>query len=455
MAFETTMTPKAMVYTGNNSMDYNSTDAPNTADGSWTETENYIIMAMLIVLSIIGTVGNALVMFVFSKKREKVSSTYFIMTLSFTDFVTCVVIMPMTVYLTHVNHRTSVDFLCKIYQFLITSNVPYSAFIMAAIAVDRYLCICHPFARVMTNFRAKIVIACLTLCGIAVGILPCLSTGIYGQKQNHTSVPVNVSLDENGTQSGNSSIITTYRNVTVTYIVYEGQCSPNNFYISNEARGTYKTTYTTLFLLSFLIVAVLYLMIYIFIMRHRMKKRRNKKLQSYVGMEKVPEAMPLKKKHKTRKISEAADVTSSPMNGSDRLNEKDTTRLTVPCTYADPESTQITEIPDSGYVENGNHDTPQSKTSHHRTPKISGKLLDKNTMANIRLAAMLFVVMIAFLITYLPALLMSLALVKLNRIVFYIYFSHNVVNPVIYCYMNERFRLDLKSILQCEFRRLG
>jgi cholecystokinin A receptor/hypocretin (orexin) receptor 2 len=40
-------------------------------------------------------------------------------------------------------------------MFFITSNVPFAAFIMVAIAVDRYLCICHPFRHLMNAQRAK------------------------------------------------------------------------------------------------------------------------------------------------------------------------------------------------------------------------------------------------------------------------------------------------------------
>jgi len=53
--------------------------------------------------------------------------------------------------------------LVQIYHFLITSNIPFSALIMVAIAVDRYLCICHPWqsAQLMNQARAKLVVTAL------------------------------------------------------------------------------------------------------------------------------------------------------------------------------------------------------------------------------------------------------------------------------------------------------
>ena len=62
---------------------------------------------------------------------------------------------------------------------------------------------------------------------------------------------------------------------------------------------------------------------------------------------------------------------------------------------------------------------------------------DGNLMANLKTAAMLFVVTVVFVITYLPAFLMVLHLVPYNMIVFYLYFANNVANPVIYSFMNQ------------------
>lgn len=95
------------------------------------------VMCMLVIFSIFGSLGNGLVLYVFTKKSDKVTSTIFILALAWTDFFTCLVIMPFTVANIKLDSHLYLDFLCKAYQFLITSNVPLSAFIMVAIAVDR------------------------------------------------------------------------------------------------------------------------------------------------------------------------------------------------------------------------------------------------------------------------------------------------------------------------------
>jgi len=66
-------------------------------------------------------------------------------------------------------------------QFLIACNIPFSLFIMVAIAVDRYLCICRPLTRVLTVHRAKLTVVVLALCAGAVGVCVALMYGVHNQ----------------------------------------------------------------------------------------------------------------------------------------------------------------------------------------------------------------------------------------------------------------------------------
>src|SRR6218665_745055 len=152
----------------------------SAADQPTTSPEElYVVMAILILLSLTGTAGNALVMYVFSQKKDKLVSTLFILVLALVDFVTCLVVIPYTIYMEFVNFHIDSDFVCKLYQFLITSKMPFSAFIMVAIAVDRYFCICHPFLHAMTVFRAKLVVAILAVLAAGIGVCVSLMYGVY------------------------------------------------------------------------------------------------------------------------------------------------------------------------------------------------------------------------------------------------------------------------------------
>ena len=79
--------------------------------------------------------------------------------------------------------------------------------------------------------------------------------------------------------------------------------------------------------------------------------------------------------------------------------------------------------------------------------KSSGCLKDKYFLANIRTAVMLFVVTVAFIIAYLPSWLMAFQVIDFNVIIFYVYFSNHIVNPIIYAFMNPAFRRSLKDLL--------
>ena len=58
----------------------------------------------------------------------------------------------------------------------------------------------------------------------------------------------------------------------------------------------------------------------------------------------------------------------------------------------------------------------------------------RNRVANVKTAAMLFVVTVVFVVTFLPAFLMTVHLLPYNLVIFYMYFANNVANPVIYSF---------------------
>ena len=82
--------------------------------------------------------------------------------------MTSLVTMPFTIGVELLKFNLVYDIVCKIFHFLTASTVPFSAFIMVAIAVDRYICIVHPFKHrtSMTARRVKVIVALLFLLAI-------------------------------------------------------------------------------------------------------------------------------------------------------------------------------------------------------------------------------------------------------------------------------------------------
>jgi cholecystokinin A receptor/hypocretin (orexin) receptor 2 len=82
-------------------------------------------------------------------------------------------------------------------------------------------------------------------------------------------------------------------------------------------------------------------------------------------------------------------------------------------------------------------------------PKRSKSVKEKQRSANIKTAGILFIVTIVFIIAFLPAWLMAMRALAGNIILFYMHFSYNVANPIIYAFFNQNFRKEMKDVLGC------
>ena len=149
-------------------------DRPDVLD-----PQHIALYLMLSFFSVLGVIGNAIAFYIFFHRRNSGTSVIFILALAGTDFITCLVTVPFTVVFEALQYRLHYDGLCKMYMFFITSTIPYSSFIMAGIAFDRYFCICHPFLHVLTVQRARLVVLCLALPAFAFGIITGMFYGIF------------------------------------------------------------------------------------------------------------------------------------------------------------------------------------------------------------------------------------------------------------------------------------
>ena len=118
------------------------------------------------IVLLIGIPGNLIIMKVYSVKSPRSSAHIFIIGLAIADlFVSLlrpfyiVLSIPSLTYLPHTNTA-----LCRIPRFISTVSVYSSVFLTSAVAIDRYYCVCRPHERKMTPYRAKLMVsACLIL----------------------------------------------------------------------------------------------------------------------------------------------------------------------------------------------------------------------------------------------------------------------------------------------------
>ncbi|KAJ8320303.1 hypothetical protein KUTeg_001890 [Tegillarca granosa] len=388
------------------------------------------------MFAIVGVVGNALVLYVFSNLKQKLTSTIFILTLAGTDFATCLVTIPFTIGVELADFYVGYDSVCKFYQFLVTMTVPFSAFVMVAIAVDRYLCICHPFLHVMTIKRAECIVACLCVFAVILGILSSLTSSVYMYKtetiNSTNSVLYNVSkypiINSSGfdlVYSKNDSMYYYYVNETVSEKVrtlnFSGYCQNIPVIFDQQFFDVYQKIYSAFFGITGLIVMVLYALIYKSVLARRRQRMKNVKNVCCGLWAEIP-----------GESENTTEITTLNNEGKEvsRVGE------------AAEESEKLTQ-------KNGTHKKATEKDTILKPGSLSRAKLEKFRMANIKTAFMLSIVTLVFILSFLPSWLMALRVIDMYPIVFYLYFFYNVANPVIYAFMNNAFKTQLKQLFHC------
>lgn len=126
------------------------------------------LLVLIPLISVIGAFGNFILLTFFIKKQftgsslasklnssitsQRLTTNTFIMVLAANDFIASILVMPLTlIYEVSPQLIFTTDLMCKFYYFVTTSVIPFSAFLIVAIAIDRYLCIVHPLKVILTN----------------------------------------------------------------------------------------------------------------------------------------------------------------------------------------------------------------------------------------------------------------------------------------------------------------
>ena len=507
-----------------------------------------VVTCLLTMFSLFGATGNAFVLYVFSRKKDKSTSTVFILALAATDFFTCLLIIPFTIVVEFMGKRVYSDSACKVYQFLITSNVPFSAFIMVAIAIDRYFCICRPWLKIIDIRIAKRIIICLLFFAISLGLITSLAYGVYhyldydvpfwdlNHDINYTSASnatittfsaPDMSHDLINTGNFDGTEMTETRTVTVTRLVLTGFCYPNEVIIDENVRKIYQKFYVSLFLIAFITVFILYALIYKSILTRRSKRmrssvtyrhlngRRSTLLTSMITKqtnchEKSTNAAESQNNVSAETKSNNADTRNSQSSIMNNLSPKESPTNPKESPTKETEEgdssilDQINNKPNTNVVQNnltpfspmrsrqirnGNGKSPKNRTrfkekyqqivvTNEHIPMITEHMYqngepdvnqittitihrqdtrksvrEKTRIANIKTAGILFIVTIVFIVAFLPSWLMAIRIIPPNMIVFYMYFSYNVANPVIYAFFNHAFQKEVKGMLKCKSKK--
>jgi len=88
--------------------------APTEFDTS--PVELYAVVSLLSIFVVVGAAGNAIVLWVFCRRRDQLVSTVFIVVLAGVDFITCLVVVPFTIVFEMLDFRVGSNVACKFYQ---------------------------------------------------------------------------------------------------------------------------------------------------------------------------------------------------------------------------------------------------------------------------------------------------------------------------------------------------
>lgn len=297
--------------------------------------------------------------------------------------------------------------------------------IMVAIAVDRYLSICQPMVGALTSRKAWLVTTVLGVFSTAIGLCVALMYSVRhpeyvslvaDDQSTHTNTTSTAVTDRGRcfvSPSPDDEVVTTADCPTTSVMieVNHGVCNLTDEVFSNDFVWYFQKVYSGLFLVCFISVVALYVLIY----RSVLLRRR---------------------RHQRQKLRSMSLIVSSSQR------QRASARRTTGSIISVVEDSRAMEL---HALATGNRRTVS--TSADDAMLQSARDRKRNRVANVKTAGMLFVVTVVFVVTYLPAFLMTLDLLPYNLIVFYMYFANYVANPIVYSFMNHNFRAHLKHMI--------
>ncbi|OWF49177.1 D(2) dopamine receptor B-like [Mizuhopecten yessoensis] len=124
----------------------------------------------LSVLSLVGLVGNSIVLYIYTKVYTNSNSRSFIRFLSTVDLMTCVVAVPVEILTVLNQYEFDNPVACVISRFVNSAGTVSASTILILIAIDRYRKICQPLEWQISNKRAKILSVCSMIFGVVFSI---------------------------------------------------------------------------------------------------------------------------------------------------------------------------------------------------------------------------------------------------------------------------------------------
>ena len=373
--------------------------------------------ALTILYSVIGTIGNSFVLYIYCFKWQKNKTRIFILCLGVLDFFNCVFNMPVEIAIAWSPLEFDQHLLCKLSRgctYVINNT---GSLVFVAVAIDRYLLVYKPLrSRRLTPKFAKIMCSLAFIVSVSVS-WPAFV--FYGTRTISLKVKDNVYL------TGKTCLISDNFDLTTPYILI------------------FTTFLFAILILIYLILTILYILIgrKIYLATCTDLKLNDSEKDSGVFSKSIISA-----------------ITGNTKGPDQRLDE---TKMKPPR----PESSVSFEMSVTEDTELCSSSNRNGKNRKKTQARMSRRYSSINSGATRRNTIMMRMVTIAFMLSFTPFLIIliirytdpqfhSRIQTKAGKIIYDIslrsYLINSVVNPWIYGFMNRQFRRMVKGV----FRRI-
>lgn len=347
------------------------------------------VFVFLIIVMIVGTIGNLLVLLVYCKRFRKTSSNYFIVAMAVFDLLACVIGLPTELYDLRYSYTFYNSAVCKIFRYTESVVVYGSAIILIEIAFDRYFKICRPLMMIeLFTIKAMCIVA-----GVIAILISIPALVLFGISR--TPVP-----GEN---------------------IQGFDCSIEEMYRKQAFSKIYYYLLGLVFVSTVILLTALYIRIWI-----EIKRRRKLVIGDHVR---------------------TPDREIVPMTQSNTTQKTKKLRVRYSSEYSDEDTQQ--EI--------------SSRVSFR--PRLQSLAIAMTKFRVSRTTVVLFAVTVAFVISYLPGIVImicrsaikdleskqTLAEQVLSKLFSKFYFLNNAINPVIYSFLNISFRRRCLALIKQMF----
>lgn len=374
-------------------------------------------------LCLFGIIGNLVTIVMFARHIKKTTTSMFIIALAVVDLLMCAVAMPIWFHKLFSEELAS-DVICRLDVFLQFFAVPVSGLILLAIAIDRFLLIFLVNTTLMTPFRAKVVIAAIVVVCIGIAF-----PWLFAQTIYH---PIDNQITSSQCEGDIVCNIKLCRIVDY-WVPYDTQF---RLWVTNMA--------------SFFLFCVLFTLAYtlIFVKVYSIHKKMSTWQANHQTPPKIEATRVVEEDHLTFASNADGNGQSPLSNGDDH-------------SYHVTKSTGL----DEKTIENEN-------LVRNVAPAVTPKQKNKSTakkkkLPHLHTAITVCFVTLTYILAYAPMTVISLAKKCVDdqsglpstcpkntaeHFFWNFYFLNHITNPIIYAFMNPRFKEALRGIF-CRKKR--